>query len=76
MATIRDDTNPVCAAYFAVVGGTFRLREAESGAGYDVLDDDGNVIGAASRSCYGASGFAVHTKPFAGFVPEAQIEYV
>ena len=42
----------------------------------DVLDDTGKVIGSAHDYPYDGRGYAVHTKPFAGFVPESDIEYV
>lgn len=41
-----------------------------------VLDDAGNVIGSASDYIYSGSGFAVHTRPFGGYVAESQIEFV
>jgi hypothetical protein len=76
--TIRDDTSPVAGVLYAVLGGRFIVRlddpKAEPGRRSGrVLDDDGNVIGTASQYPYGASGYAVHTKAYGGFVPIAQV---
>lgn len=80
MTTIKSDTSPVQAVMFAVTGGTFRLQLTnDEGPGHRsgyILDDDGNRIGDASDFIYGGRGFAVHTKPFAGFVSIDQIEFV
>ncbi len=78
--TISSNTNCVSAMRHAVLGGTFRVRLNEDrGPGHrwgEVLDDAGNVIGSAQDYTYGGSGFAVHTRPFAGYVPTHQIEFV
>jgi hypothetical protein len=80
MATINADTNSVEAVWFSLLGGKFRVRLTDDngpGRRYgQVLDDAGNQIGDASDSIYGGRGFAVHTRPFGGFVPEEQIEFV
>jgi hypothetical protein len=39
----------------------------------EVLDGSGNIIGQADRLIYGRRGWAVHTKNFAGFVPNHQV---
>lgn len=81
MATIQDTTNPVQAVWHACSGGRFRVKlrdkRAKPGSrgGY-VLDDAGNVIGDASDYIYGGRGFAIHTKPFGGYVPDDQIDFV
>lgn len=80
MLTISEGTNPVSAMWFALAGGTFRIRLTDDGgpgrrAGR-VLDSDGNEIGSASDVTYGGRGFSVWTRPFAGFVPNEQIEIV
>ena len=72
--TINDDTDPFAATLFAVADGTFRLRE--TAYGWQVLDNADQVIGSASDIPYGASGFSVHTRPFAGFVPRRNVEFV
>ena len=78
--TIREDTSPVAAVWFSLLGGKFRIRligdNCPGRRTGDVLDDDGNIIGSAHDSIYGGHGFAVHTKPFGGFVPEDQIDFV
>lgn len=78
--TINENTGSTEAVGHAISGGKFRLRLVEdNGPGSrhaDVLDDNGKCIGGASDYIYQGRGWAVHTKPFAGFVPEEQIEYV
>ena len=58
----------------------FRLRLTEdNGPGRrhaEVLDADGKVIGSAMDYTYGGLGYAVHTKPFGGYVPLDMIEFV
>jgi hypothetical protein len=81
MTTISQETDSVAAVFFAVLGGKFRLRledpKAPPGRRFaDVLDDQGNRIGGAYDYVYSGTGYAVHTRAFAGYVPEAQIEYV
>ena len=81
MATISRDTSPVDAVWFAISGGTFRIRLSghamrpgqRSG---EVLDDAGNVIGSASDYIYGGRGFAVHTPAYGGFVSTDQVVFV
>lgn len=76
MPTISNDTNPVAAVYFAILGGTFRLRRDHRDPKWaEVLDDAGNVIGSAHQ-CYANGGWAVHTGPFAGYVRPDQVECV
>jgi hypothetical protein len=78
--TISKDTPSPAAFMFAVLGGRFRLRLTEDngpGRRYaQVLDGKGEIIGDASDFIYNGSGFAVHTAPFAGYVPVEQIEFV
>jgi hypothetical protein len=73
--TISEDTNPVAATLHCATGGKFIFHNNEEDDFHDVLDNEGNVIGQGYRGPY-VSGFAVHTKAFAGFVDEAQIVYV
>jgi len=42
----------------------------------DVVDIDGNVVGMASSYTYGGNAFAVHTRPFAGYVRFDECEFV
>lgn len=78
--TISANTSPVDAVFHSVLGGKFRVRlTRDNGPGRrsgEVLDDAGNRIGDASDYIYGGRGYAVHTRPFGGFVPESQIVYV
>lgn len=79
--TISENTPALTAVIFACTGGKFRVRLEDPDAlpgerfGY-VLDDNGTVIGDACDRIYGGGGFAVHTGPFAGYVPFYQIEFV
>ena len=78
--TISNDTNPVDAVFHAVFGGKFLIHLLDDngpGRRYgNVMDNNGNVIGSASDYIYGGRGYAVNTKPYGGFVPEEQVEYV
>lgn len=82
--TITNETNPITAVWHSITGGKFRVRltidkynSDQPGKRYgDVLDNDGNRIGDASDYIYGGRGFAIHTRPFGGFVPLEQIEFV
>lgn len=80
MATIQEKTDSVTAVFHALLGGMFRVRLTEDrGPGRrhgEVLDDAGNVIGSAADYIYGGKGFAVHTRPFGGYVPCDQIQFV
>jgi hypothetical protein len=80
MTTIKADTDSVTAVWFSILGGKFRIRlSQDDGPGRrigEVLDDSGNVIGSAQDYTYGGNGFAVHTRPFGGFVPMEQVEFV
>ena len=76
MATIKADTSPRDAVLFSLLGGSFRLRRIADSGMFAVLDDDGNEIGHAHNVTYGNRGFSVWTRPFAGFVPIEQIEFV
>lgn len=80
MSTINENTNPVSAVLHAVTGGKFRVRlTTDEGPGRRdgyVLDDSDNIIGSASDATYNGRGFAVHTKPYAGYVPEEDIIFV
>lgn len=59
----------------------FRVRLSDPDAlpgrrsGY-VLDEQNHIIGDASDRIYGGTGFAVHTLPFGGYVPNDQIVFV
>lgn len=75
MTTINQETKCVEAVWFAVLGGKFILRkDGDSDRFCYVLDDEGNVIGSAQRIY--ANGYAVHTKPYAGYVNDKQIVFV
>lgn len=80
--TISATTDSVTAVFHAVMGGAFRVRlqkesSKEPGRRHvDVLDDAGNVIGGGYDYIYGGAGFAIHTKPFGGYVPEGQLVWV
>jgi hypothetical protein len=83
MATITDRTSPLVAVHHALAGGCFRVRltqesrERAPGARVGVvLDDEDTPIGSANDWLYQGSGFSVWTRPFAGFVPLEQIEFV
>ncbi len=80
MATISSETDPLSAAMFSVLGGKFHLRITEDqgvGCRYaDVLDDAGNKIGYAYDYLYPGSGWGVWTRPYAGYVPNEQVEVV
>lgn len=81
MGTINATTDSVSAVVHACMGGKFRVRledpKAKPGSRWgDVLDDNGVRIGDASDYIYGGRGFAIHTRPFGGFVSEEQIEFV
>jgi hypothetical protein len=80
MATIKADTDSVTAVWHSILGGKFRVRLTQDngpGRRYGfVLDDNDNIIGSAQDTTYGGRGFAVHTRPFGGFVPMEQIEFV
>jgi hypothetical protein len=79
MTAMTADTSSAAAVLYAVLGGKFRLLlTRDEGIGRReaaVLDAAGNRIGYASDSIYAGRGWAVHTGPYAGYVPEAQIEY-
>lgn len=78
--TISADTDSVSAVFHAVLGGRFRVRlYRDNGPGHrsgHVLDDAGNRIGDAHDYIYGGRGFAVHTRPYGGYVPAEQIDFV
>ena len=78
--TIREDTPSVAAVWFSLTGGRFRVEKtSDDGPGQwsgRVLDDDGNSIGSAGSYPYGTRGASIHTRPFAGFVPIDQIDFV
>lgn len=69
MGTITNDMSPVAAALFACAGGKFRFRD--EGGSIRVLDDQNRVIGSAHR--FYCDGYAVHTRPFAGYVSDSQV---
>lgn len=81
-STITDSTDSHTAVLFAVLGGSFRIRlrdckrDSYGRRSGDVLDDAGNVIGYAHDLIYGASGFTVETRPFAGYVPNDKVVFV
>lgn len=80
------ELDAVSAVWHSLMGGKFRVRlsawpnePVDTRPGHrfgDVLDEDGTVIGSAHDSTYGGRGFVVHTKPYGGFVPCDQIEFV
>lgn len=80
MATINADTDALIAVMHVVRDGTIRIRLTHDGGPSHrsgvVLDDEDNVIGECRDYIYGAAGFSVWTKPFAGFVSIEQIEFV
>jgi hypothetical protein len=68
------------AVLYSLLGGKYLVRLTNKAArpgerSGAVLDAAGNVIGNASDYIYGGRGFAVHTKPFGGFVPSEQIVF-
>jgi len=71
--TITDKTDSLTAVMFVIGGGKFRLRKTSEFTAH-VLDDDGNVIGSANRIY--PDGYAVHTRPFGGYVNDSQIIFV
>jgi hypothetical protein len=81
MPTLDSDTNSLAALLFALGGGKFRVRLEDPNARPGsrrgaVLNDTGESIGEAADGTYDGAGFAVHTKPFAGYVALEQIEFV
>jgi hypothetical protein len=75
--TITSETSPVDAVWFAVTGGKFLLHQVRSEKYGDyvvVLDNNGKQIGDAHRIY--ADGYAVQTKPYAGYVPDRDIVWV
>lgn len=78
--TIRADTSPVDAIWFAVLGGQFRVRLTEdNGPGLrsgEVLDEQGRVIGSASDFIYRGAGFCICTAPYHGYAALDQIALV
>jgi hypothetical protein len=78
--TINDHTDSVTAVFHAILGGKFRIRIInDQGPGHRdgiVLDDNDVPIGSASDYIYAGMGFAVHTRPFGGYVSLDQIEFV
>jgi hypothetical protein len=74
--TINNATTSVSAVWHSLTGGKFILRVTTPGQGWaHVLDDQGNIIGDANQM-YSDGGWAVHTKPFGGYVPSSQIIFV
>lgn len=75
--TIDNSTDSVAGVWFALLGGKFLLRidHEFSSTFADVLDSCGNVIGSATQM-YADGGWAVHTKPYAGYVEPSQIIFV
>lgn len=80
MSVLSPDSSPVGAVMYVILGGRIRVQLTEdldpSRRSGHVVDEDGNIIGTATSYPYGASGFSVHTEPFAGFVPVSQVEFV
>ena len=79
--TINANTNSVAAVMYSCLGGKFRIKlennHALPGHRYGaVLDDNGNTIGHAYDYTYHGGGFAVHTDPYAGYVPLTQIDFI
>jgi len=76
-----DQSDSVAQVWSYLSGGKFRVRLDKPKARLGmrrgvVLDNAGNVIGDASDYIYGGTGFCVHTKPFGGYVPNDQIDFV
>lgn len=81
MTTISKSTLPLAAELHAIAGGKIRIKlknkRAPAGRRYgQVLDENNNVIGDASDAVFGGRRFSIHTRPFGGFVPVEQIEFV
>ena len=74
--TLTGTENALEGVYFSVLGGTFKLKKTtvDGYTFHDVVNDDGQVIGSAHRIY--SDGWAVHTKPYAGYVPDSQIVMV
>jgi len=73
--TIHNDMNPLAAVYYWLFGGRFVLRYySDCRDCAMVLDENKNTIGEAHAMRTG--GWAVHTKPFSGYVPSSQIVFV
>lgn len=82
MSALREDSSPVVAVLYAVGGGRFTVRlhpdsPREPGRRYgEALGADGEPIGSAHQATYGVRGWTVWTRPFAGFVPAANVEVI
>lgn len=79
--TIDANTDSVSAVWYSLLGGKFlvKLEDPEVTPGSrigSVVDANGNTIGSAQDYTYAGRGFAVHTKPYAGYVPCEQIVFV
>jgi len=70
--TITNETDSVTAVWHSLTGRKFFLRIdpniSETFA--DVIGENGEVIGSASRIY--SDGWAVQTRPFGGYVPDEQ----
>lgn len=80
MSAVTPPTDGVAAVLYSLLGGKYvvRLDEIDARPGCRsgvVLDSTGAVIGNASDHIYSGTGFAVHTKPFGGYVPCDQIVF-
>ncbi len=81
MTTINANTSPVDAVWCSLLGGKFLVKLSdgvrEPGRRFGtVVDEHGTVLGSAQDYTYSGRGWAVHTKPFAGYVPDEQIVIV
>jgi len=81
MATLTGQEDALVGVYYSILGGTFNLRKIVypdmpdyNAKSADVIGQDGSIIGYAHRIY--SDGWAVHTKPYAGYVPDSQIVMV
>jgi len=75
--TITNSTDAFTAVLFTIQDGKFHFRKQKDdkiGIFVDVLDDIENKIGEAYRLY--TNGYAVRTVPYAGYVPDEQIEWI
>ena len=57
------------------VGKYLLVRDPDSKTWARVINEKGEQIGDANQM-YSDGGWAVHTRPFAGYVPPSQVEFV
>jgi hypothetical protein len=74
---IRGDEGAVAIVWLTCLGAKWRLRRIPGDEHFcQVIGEDGQVIGSASNLIYGDRGWAVHTKPFGGFVAADEVVFV